>query len=269
MVRHSLYTALWNIHEDSGWQARYRLLQGHLLLTQIELLRVRNIYPATYADYAADKPILGPFSSSVEEACRRLRDLSTNAYILKLPRFHVEAPHGDFVRATCAQYREPADADKSPLIQKIALFVHHAYVDRKTRSGRSAGTYKRSARQFNHDGNLDWEDQTVRSIAVGDPADPDDDWGTQAIIRDRIPNPEIEEADLDPDENSGSDEVYISEFGCKERAGGPVTQRLAALGQVRRRVMDNQLLRHSWAQLTLWEVAQLVKLCGEIGRAHV
>ena len=281
MVRHPMYTSMWNIHESNGDQDLYRLLQIHVLIAHAKLMQDRTSLEY-YRKYAQEDPILGAFNSSASAACRLVRDLSLTAHqswfnepieVAYSPRDpHLPArprvSHGikDFYTYFTTKHEDQKSDEQTACVKHLGLFFKRVYLEQETEDRKGGGKRLSVARTL-HDGYVErFSDKLKIKTSFGDEDDPDHDWGDQLLIHAFIQQKEWEDMDLDPYENDTGEELYLSTYG-EEKMRSTLSRYASAQGQVRQLAMANQLLRGRWSQMTVWEVSQLIRYCGDTFRS--
>lgn len=273
ITRHPIYSALWNFHDNNNYCDEYRILQFHIMRGHLELMmEVSTI--ETYEAYSETESILGSFNSSTIEASKLLRDLSSSTHLSKFTSLLsrklrigqdgesiLMLPHELFYLYLVQQRRDFPIGILTKWEAKFGLFFEKAYIDPSTEIRRGGGKRKR-VRLGVHDGHVNLSDPFAKLEAImGDPDDPDSDWGIQYLIREQLNQREWLEMGLDPGENETGEELQLSEYGISTKSLHART--LSAHGQANQLVMANQLLRGRWSQMTVWEVSLLMSTCGK------
>ncbi len=280
LIRHPLYTSLWNIHESDELRDLYRLLQFHILIAHAKLMEDKTELKQ-YEHYVEGSPILESLNSSTEHACRLLRDLSlmdrTDDFREVAEERNYQEVESKLSRISTALVLRPAaefyeyfatlhnvqDSDiQTDCTKYFGLFFNRVYFVQETDNRGGGGGRGHHGRRSLHDGYINLSPTDSKQITwVSDDTDPDADWGSQHLIREHLEQSESSELDLDPSENETGEELYLSNYDDK-RMRSMLSRILAAHGQVRHLMMANQLLRGRWSQMTVWEVSQLMLLCG-------
>jgi hypothetical protein len=273
LKRHSLYATLWNRHARSDLQESYQLLQGHLLIAHVNLIRKIGDLE-TYETYTENKSILDSYASSLERSANYVRDLSLTQQDDVFHNIPFDRDILCFARSILFIRMTKSSVEQPEYVRALGLFFYHAY-DRQGHepaAGGKGGGKLNHWKRIQHDGFVNLTPEiTMDASNSEDPGDDNGFWGSHYTVRrrrgTRQRQEEWEVADLDPDENSEDEEVCLSDYGCENKKNAVVSQILSAKGQSRHVAMANQLLPNSWSQMTLWEVATLVKTCGDSFRA--
>lgn len=216
MVRHPLYTSMWNIHESNNEQDLYRLLQMHVFIAHQKLMRDKTSLEQ-YKTYEQELPILGSLNSSVGAACRHLRDLSLSAHMDEFDEpaevmdssnslnneTSAPIPHGveSFYTYFVTKHNAQKSDEQTICVKHLGLFFKRVYFEQETESRKGGGKRHGGPRTL-HDGFVErFSDKLKITTSFGDDTDPDQDWGEQHVIRPFIPQEEWEGMDLDPYEN--------------------------------------------------------------------
>lgn len=246
--RHPLYTTLWNTCEANELSSKYLLLQSHLLFShaiQVELRTTRGSYEG-YGGQDEWKAL----PNSPYGACLAVRELSEARHAGILRQLRVELPMNEFSIAL-ANLPETRNADLTKRLEKLRNLLQKASGTRKwiSRSIGGENSGKGGSKQVT--GYVEITPSTfMQDLPIGDPADPDLDWGTQTLVSDikLTPNEQKEllEYDLSPEEFD-SEQILLSGYDS------PLTGTLAANAgaQLRHVTMANQQLPWSYGQLTI------------------
>jgi len=273
MVRHSMYTSLWNVHESEHHGDMYRLLQTHILIAHIKLMEdITNL--EQYEQYIEDSSILGTFNSSTDQACRFLRDISlqiNEGHLIELSneyKFNSSDPEmkallmfpiEHFYKWIVDLHDTQVSAIQTDCTKNLGLFLKRVYVEQETENRRGGGK-REHVRHSPHDGYINLSPTASKQRTFqSDADDSDNDWGNQELVRHHF-EPADDDVDPGPSEGDTGEELYLSSY--EEDARSMLSRIFSANGQVRQQMMANQLLRGRWAQMTVWEVSQLMRLCG-------
>lgn len=277
MVRYPIYTSMWNIHESFEYRDTYRLLQAHILIAHMKLMEdITTI--ESYECYAQQAPILGELNSSAINACSLMRDMSLlkhsehfqelmeeqDYYAHHSPstpklRALLFLPHEEFYTALASKHEEQSGSIQTDCTKYFGLFFKKCYIEQETKQRSGGGGSRSYDRKLAHDGYVDLSPFISKQITeLGESGDPDGNWGSQYLIREKLE--QDDDSELEPLESDTGGELYFSKF--EENSKSILSVVLAARGQVRQLTMANQLLRGRWANMTVWEVGQLMFVCG-------
>lgn len=280
ITRHPMYTALWNNHESDNYRDLFRLLQFHVIAGHAKLMR--DITTLEYYEtYSEKDSILSKFKSCAANACRLVRDLSLERYhywfheIIEevIPRSDLNqqptplVSHSikDFYTYFVSRHKAQKSDERTECVKHLGLFFKRVYFEQETENRKGGGKRHSVARTL-HDGFVErFSDKLKIKTSFSDESDPDDDWGEQTLIHAFIQQEEWGEMDLDPYENDTGEDLYLSTYGS-EKMRSTLSRYASAQGQVRQLAMANQLLRGRWSQMTVWEVSQLMRHCGDTFR---
>jgi len=280
MVRYPMYTSIWNIHESFENQDTYRLLQAHILIAYMKLMEdVTTI--KSYECHAQQEPILGNFNSSAINACRLMRDMSLIScaddfkelmeeqtyyvyHCLATPELRplLLLPHKEFYTALVSKHEKQSSSEQTDYTKHFGLFFKRTYTEQETKK-RSGGGHHNHGSKLRHDGYVNLSPFILKQITgLAEADDTDGNWGSQYLIREQF---ELDsDSDLEALESDTGEELYLSKF--EEKSQSILSVILSARGQVRQLTMANQLLRGRWGNMTIWEVAQLMLICGSMFR---
>jgi len=281
MVRYPMYTSMWNIHESFEDRDTYRLLQAHILIAHMKLMEdITTI--ESYECYAQQAPILGKFNSSAINACSLTRDMSLISYSDHFQELMEEQdyyahhspstpelrallflPHEEFYAALVSKHEEQSGSIQTDCTKYFGLFFIKSYIEQETKKRSGGGGSRSHDKKLAHDGYVDLSPFISKLITgLGEIDDPDGNWGSQYLIREKL---ELDnDSELEPLESDTGEELYLTKF--EEKPQSILSVILAARGQVRQLTMANQLLRGRWGNMTVWEVAQLMLICGSMFR---
>jgi len=266
-VRHALYSSLWNKHEEDEQTDRYHLLQAHILIAHAKLMQEETTCDL-YMHYSETEPILGKLNGSLYRACGTLKDVSFSRNMDVLEALPLENSHMDFCNYLM-DFRSTASGSPTKLVNAMALFFRHVYRKEAAEERKHGSGHKRyTSKKTMHDGYIDLSPTMAKQkTSLMDADDPDSQPGTQLRIIERTDNELWEDVDLDPSENETGSEIYLTEYPETGNVKSILGQYMAAHSQIRQLSMANQLMRNQWHQLTIYEVAQLMRLCGDCYRA--
>ncbi|MDX8396104.1 MAG: hypothetical protein R8K22_06795 [Mariprofundaceae bacterium] len=167
-------------------------------------------------------------------------------------------PHEEFYTFLVSKHEDQSSSMQTDCIKYFGLFFKRAYTEQETKK-RGGGGHHNHGAKLAHDGHVNLSPFISKQItSLGEVEDPDGNRGSQYLIREEL---ELDsDSDLEPSESDTGEELYFSKFEKKSQSILSVI--LAARGQVRQLIMANQLLRGRWGNMTVWEVAQLMLVCG-------
>ena len=270
IIRHPFYAALWQRQGNQRWRERYAGLQLHLLWAHASYLYRESKANGessicSRSEYEAwDQEEMWPaFPNSPYDATRHVRALaepgwgqllgmlpvskSPHKFLLELANIACPKAVPEGLRATWPQKRA-----------QLGLFLAKAN-DKASWIRREGNTGPRQAATSARTGG--WS----RSIDMvpGDPDDPDGCWlDGRLVLYWQMSEEEQKkylESDLDPEEAADPDALYLVAEGSFDRQNEAIRSALAARGQYRHVQLANQLLPWEYSQLTLQELAWLLR----------
>ena len=264
LCRHCIYSLLCNAHEISGYRDRYSLLVGHFLLAHIESMKA-FVSLETYELYDGSAEILAQYRP-VYNASLAMRELSVTKNLNMFIRIANPRTRQDFFNFISAL--EPADFGSFHVhINNLCTYLLERTTE-KGRRGRRAHSKNRDsggARSEAEHGYVGLSSEYVRDEELTDPDDPYCNWGNQEVITDTVQledlSPEaIESANqgVSIEELGNSEEIILSDYGCKTSKNGIAGLIYSARAQARHRSMAIQFLPWTYNRLTTSEYSEVL-----------
>jgi len=287
-TRNASYAALWNTHELVEERDHFYLIVGHLLLANIKLMKERIPFKQ-YECYGGPKEING-YPNTPSSASLAIRTLSKKKamVVLKLLDPYTDqitfAKDINEINLSEIEVDESDESEGQESIEETLVthlghycrFIPKVYGIRKWVKRRRKKGSRSSGGSHWQPGYVDmFPDHEMLPTDIGDPHDPYENWGSQVVVHE-IPEgdklitkgraKQLLDIDVDPAEIAGEDELYLVEHDCKAAKKGVAGLIYAAKGQVRHIVMQNQLLPWRYRELTISEIAELLKYCSKVFR---
>ncbi|MDX8382472.1 MAG: hypothetical protein R8M45_00225 [Ghiorsea sp.] len=280
MIRHTLYTALWTKHQDTGQRKHYRQLQGHMILSHIHLMH-DLIALDTYEKYEGKPAIFSQLkeskgiNDSLSKACRFLRDLSFESEILdfedltavkiKSGEFSgtsiVSLPTASFALYLTQKHKATVVQTQSNCVRVLGLFCQRSFVELTTKDRAVNKGYKRKKVSYRiHDGFIKLSPTIVQyDDDEGEANDPDGSWGFQSTLKELFTSEDETDQGMASAENDTGEEIYLVDYNEGDEVSY-LSRLLAAQGRARQQVMMNQMMRNRWSMMTDYEVTSLLAL---------
>jgi len=261
-----LYSIFANEHESSKFSNVYQHLQIHIFLAHVQLMLEHSTL-AQYENFAGAKPILGGLDSSINNACRYMRDLSlydNHAELLNLEKRtykntdqSIYTLPNQIVGTYFAQlHKHLPTQSQNKMIKIFGVFFNHTYINPTTRAGSGGGKRLGCKVYKAHDGFTRLSSTLTKSpIYISD----SDDLNVEQVSE-HISLDELAELDLLDDEHSTGANTYLVDMG-KVYTMPYLARYLSARGAVRNITMENQMLKGRWSTMTMWEAVTLVQFC--------
>ncbi|MAL97488.1 MAG: hypothetical protein CL583_03465 [Alteromonadaceae bacterium] len=264
-TRYGLYAALWNRHENTEKYEHFSLVVGHLLLAHIQYMRNEVPMERYEGDVAQPTSYLNP-SYPAARAIRVL-SISENEFALALLNPYNEPQRWAKILANrvCSSKELGGSDNLASNLNNYSNFVAKVYGEKSWTGGTGGGGGGKRPWQPGYVDVLTGQENVPADI--GDTGDPYNDWGEQETIREIIEEnttvdkkriDELLRLDVDPAELAGEDELYLVKHRCEESKRGLAGLAIAARGQVRHIVMQNQMLPWHYRELTMTEISRLL-----------
>ncbi|MCZ2155109.1 MAG: hypothetical protein LC114_14625 [Bryobacterales bacterium] len=263
MVRHPFYSLLCNISELEEDRDRFCLLQGQFLIAH--RLAISNFSDlAQYESYFGPKEWV-PAPNSPYPATLTIRELSLAKYASYLRVLPVHQPPEVFV-LELGDVVLPEDVNILKRHRDLQYFLQRAWGERewveRTGGGNTEGGTGTRISGFLAIGS----DLAETENLLGDPLDQTLNWGVQTVVtrysQGKKGQRDLVDLDLEPSEFDEDDELVLSGPG-KDDDEDDYFFSLTSQAQIKHIALASQLLPWSPQQLTVSEVADLLRKCSD------